>query len=319
MENLNEIWQTSVNGQIYETDFAGLVEWIAEGSLHPQDKVRKGNLRWIEADKVPSLNRFFNAKQLELTNQVVTSTNFQNPALMQTQNFSVNSPQPVAPTFQVPPPPTFYKDLTPEAEKKYCAIHTDANAKYHCQTCSNYFCKACPTNGVCPMCGALCKTMDVPFAPQPVVQPPLPQTNPNQEVFIDEDVRKAAHWFYWKAALTVINSILIMAGVYWQFFLGLTIPQFLHGILIGVSQLEPSANVSPFQGVIFVISLIGSGLTVFFGYKAGQAKKWAIILGIIIFAFDGLLYLLTVSIFGILIHAYAIYSLSKGYSGCRSS
>src|SRR5215468_9216447 len=58
----NEFWQVEVNGQVYEADFAELTVWIAEGSLLPEDKVRRGNLRWIEARKVPPLVAFFNAK-----------------------------------------------------------------------------------------------------------------------------------------------------------------------------------------------------------------------------------------------------------------
>src|SRR6188508_452236 len=57
-----EIWQIEVGGQIYEAPFAELPDWIGEGSLHPDDKVRKGNLRWIEAKRVPLLVPFFNAK-----------------------------------------------------------------------------------------------------------------------------------------------------------------------------------------------------------------------------------------------------------------
>src|SRR5215470_13954562 len=60
--NTQEIWQVEVNGQVYEADFAELTAWIAEGSLQPDDKVRRGNLRWIEAKKVPPLVAFFNAK-----------------------------------------------------------------------------------------------------------------------------------------------------------------------------------------------------------------------------------------------------------------
>lgn len=317
MENSTEIWQTSVNGQIYETDFAGLIEWIAGGSLQPQDKVRKGNLRWIEADKVPALHRFFNAREFETTNQIVTSTNVQNSAPPQVQNFNVNQPHSVTQNFQTPPPPTFYKDLTSEAERKYCAIHTDADAKFLCQTCGNYFCKACPQNGSCPMCGAMCKAIEVSLVTTPSFPQPFPQANQNQEVFVDADIKSAANWFYWKAGLTVVNSILAIAGVYWQFFLGLTLPQLFHGILIGISEMSPDTNVKPFQGIVLLLSLFGSGLVGFFGYQAKQAKKWAFILGIVIFAFDGLLYLLTLSIFGILIHVYAIYSLSKAFSNCR--
>ena len=54
MENTSELWQAEVNGQIYEASFEELAQWIQEGALLPQDKVRRGNLRWIEAQKVPT-------------------------------------------------------------------------------------------------------------------------------------------------------------------------------------------------------------------------------------------------------------------------
>jgi hypothetical protein len=58
----------------YEAAFAELGDWIGEGSLLPQDKVRKGNLRWIEARRVPNLVPFFNAKEQGLPMPVMFST-----------------------------------------------------------------------------------------------------------------------------------------------------------------------------------------------------------------------------------------------------
>lgn len=77
--NPNEIWQVDVGGQVYEASFAELTQWVTEGSLLPQDKVRRGNLRWLDAIKVPALYGFFNAKELgiapPLLPQVTTATN----------------------------------------------------------------------------------------------------------------------------------------------------------------------------------------------------------------------------------------------------
>lgn len=56
-----EIWQVEANSQIYHGSFAELSTWIQEGSLLRADRVRKGNLRWIEAGRVPSLAAVFNA------------------------------------------------------------------------------------------------------------------------------------------------------------------------------------------------------------------------------------------------------------------
>ena len=58
-----EIWQVEVGGQVYEADLAELATWVVDGALQPEDKVRRGNLRWIEARKVPLLVAHFNAKR----------------------------------------------------------------------------------------------------------------------------------------------------------------------------------------------------------------------------------------------------------------
>jgi hypothetical protein len=81
--NPNEIWQVDVGGQIYEASFAELAQWVTEGSLLPQDKVRRGNLRWLDAIKVPALYGFFNAKELGIAPPqllVTTSTNTETAA-----------------------------------------------------------------------------------------------------------------------------------------------------------------------------------------------------------------------------------------------
>ena len=73
-QNLQEIWQVDVSGEIYETDFENLADWIAEGALQPQDKVRRGNLPWREAGTVRLLNNFFNDKKKVVNSSVLTTS-----------------------------------------------------------------------------------------------------------------------------------------------------------------------------------------------------------------------------------------------------
>src|SRR5215207_5250585 len=73
-ESSQEIWQVKVGGQVYEAPFGELSDWINEGSLLPGDKVRKRNLRWIEARRVPTLVPFFNAKEQGLPLPIVVNT-----------------------------------------------------------------------------------------------------------------------------------------------------------------------------------------------------------------------------------------------------
>lgn len=94
--DFQETWQIDVGGQIYEANFEVMTQWIFEGSLLPQDMVRRGNLRWIEARKVPALLKFFNAKEQGLPPPVFASTTDANASIenqtVQTQNFAPTQP-----------------------------------------------------------------------------------------------------------------------------------------------------------------------------------------------------------------------------------
>ena len=168
-ENQSEIWQVEVGGQIYEAPLGELPGWIDEGSLQPEDKIRKGNLRWIEARKVPTLVPFFNAKEkgepLPLV-QTYTRAESIEPGLDENNTPSPElrpiDPIPSTPrTQQVP----FQSNSIPQDSRplsvETCSIHREATAFYICGSCSNKFCKACPSSyggnvKICPNCGAMC-------------------------------------------------------------------------------------------------------------------------------------------------------------------
>lgn len=146
-----EIWQVEAGGKVYDTSFDEMTTWIAEGSLLRIDRVRKGNLRWIEAGKVPALTEFFNAKDAAApAAPVITSTTTEILGVAPQVNEFTNAP---------PSMPS--ADPTGEP---VCAVHADAPAAYQCDTCANTFCKACPsaygsTVRICPFCGAMCSSM----------------------------------------------------------------------------------------------------------------------------------------------------------------
>jgi hypothetical protein len=183
--NPNDIWQVEVGGQVYEAPFAELGDWIGEGSLLPQDKVRKGNLRWIEARRVPSLVPFFNAKEQGLPMPVLFSTtdagatanvieqaapveNF--PPAEPAHPIAINNfaavdspasliPDPIEHSIAVPAEPQ-----TTVHDPNFCAIHTGVPTVFLCDGCGTGFCKVCPKSyggsvRICPYCGALCRAL----------------------------------------------------------------------------------------------------------------------------------------------------------------
>lgn len=163
MENTNELWQAEVNGQVYEASFDDLAQWIQEGALQPQDKVRRGNLRWIEANKVPALFGYFNAMTLGVNQTAVQTINAASGQADFTKLEGIN-----------------------------CVLHNEIEAKFYCETCINYFCHDCPKtagglSNCCPLCGAICSPL------QAEEEPPVLETNIVEDQFVPPEVKHAAH------------------------------------------------------------------------------------------------------------------------------
>jgi hypothetical protein len=113
-----------------------LIEWIADGSVLPADKVRRGNLRWIEAAKVPILAQHFRLPRKD------------------GQGARSNAESKQASGSQ--------REFEPVAQLDVCRIHSDRDAFYMCPGCGGSFCRDCPKSyggnvRICPVCGGMCK------------------------------------------------------------------------------------------------------------------------------------------------------------------
>ena len=197
--DFQEVWQIDVGGQVYEANFEVVANWIFEGSLLPQDMVKRGNLRWIEAQKVPALLQFFNAKEQGMPPPVFASmTNalnqppqnqFAPPQNLTANQFQTSINQPPVNNFQPPnqfdaPPvvqnfapqnnwqePQQFNQFNEPAPQNFeyvpadfCTMHPETQAIYACDTCANSFCRACPKSyggnvKICPFCGAMCNSI----------------------------------------------------------------------------------------------------------------------------------------------------------------
>jgi hypothetical protein len=58
-ESRPEIWQAEIDETVHTLSFDELAALISSGMLLPGDKVRRGNLRWLEAGRVPALDAYF--------------------------------------------------------------------------------------------------------------------------------------------------------------------------------------------------------------------------------------------------------------------
>jgi hypothetical protein len=177
MANPNENWQVDVNGEVYDTDFTELTNWVLESSVLPTDKVRRGNLRWLEAGKVPMLREFFNSKgtgaeqiQVNVYSGTENNAEINDPGeQLRDEETGENKNDESHPKEELVNAFTNGPEAGPVAEEsgaEFCTIHNEVPSEFVCQACSHYFCGACPnTYGAsvktCPYCGGICKKKEV--------------------------------------------------------------------------------------------------------------------------------------------------------------
>jgi hypothetical protein len=152
MQNFQKVWQVESQGHIYEADFEELKQWIIEGGVLPTDRVKRGNLRWVAAEKVPELYNFFNSDDFT--------------AAFQTE-VGITKSEPINEDFQTQ---FAFQAASEEAtsesgEEKVCFSHRDSEAFFACDVCKRNYCKTCPnsfggTVKLCPKCGGLCRNIN---------------------------------------------------------------------------------------------------------------------------------------------------------------
>ncbi len=112
-------------------------------------------------------------------------------------------------------------------------------------------------------------------------------------------VRNGGRWFYWIAGLSAVNFVFFAVGSDTGFALGTAIDWFLQGILEELA--DPSFG--------WIAHVVVIALFAFLGVRATAGAQWAFIVGGLLYALDGLLFLLVGGWIGIAVHAFALFSI----------
>ena len=117
-----------------------------------------------------------------------------------------------------------------------------------------------------------------------------------------------ATWFYWIAALSLINSVVILMGSEWSFIIGLGVTLFVDGVAANVAQ-QAGAEAAPIiKATAFAVDFV----IVAFGIFAVKRQAWAYIMGMVLYAMDALLFLLAGDMLSIAFHAFALACIFNG-------
>lgn len=134
-----------------------------------------------------------------------------------------------------------------------------------------------------------------------------------QHAQLNHRYQSAAKWFYWIAALTLITSVISLMGGGWRFFLSLGVTQVIDAFGAGLSQNFGNAT----KVIAIVLDIFVTAIFAGFGLLASKRQLWAYVLGMVVFLLDGLLSLAFFDILGILVHAYVLFVMFRGFQAGR--
>ncbi|MEN6355984.1 MAG: hypothetical protein ABFD83_02740 [Armatimonadota bacterium] len=146
-----------------------------------------------------------------------------------------------------------------------------------------------------------------PVMNQPAVATYQPQPNPNTAVKLsvyDAAIKSGGNWFYWIAGLSLINTVVALAGMDWGFVIGLGFTLLLD---MAIREYGGYATI-----ILLPINLIIVGMYVVFGYFACRRARWAFITGIILYGLDTLLVIVARDWLMIAFHAFALFCVGRG-------
>ncbi len=126
----------------------------------------------------------------------------------------------------------------------------------------------------------------------------------------------SATWFYTVAGLSVVNSIIILFNGSWSFLFGLGVTQLSDGIVLGIAEEAPNLAIGA-KVVGFGFVLLTAGLYVMFGKQAKKGKQWAYIVGMSLYALDGLIVLAIQDFLGVAFHVWVLFALRGGLKASK--
>jgi hypothetical protein len=127
---------------------------------------------------------------------------------------------------------------------------------------------------------------------------------------LEKQLKGGGSWFYWIAGLSLVNSVMALSGSGTRFVLGLGITQIFDELAQGMGS---GAGLA----VAVVLDLLTAAVLVFFGVFANKRHAWSFIVGMALYAFDGLIYLIAQKWLGVGFHAFVLFCLFRGFKACR--
>jgi hypothetical protein len=117
-------------------------------------------------------------------------------------------------------------------------------------------------------------------------------------------VTSGAACFHWIAGLTLLNSMVVLSRRSLHFVIAL-------GVTTAVDEKAKGLGAT---GVALDLLINGMIAGVFFwlGHLAGRRIRWAFLVGMVLYGFDGVLLFAAKDMLSVALHAYSLFAISRG-------
>ncbi|MDF2613320.1 MAG: hypothetical protein K0S71_1106 [Clostridia bacterium] len=120
---------------------------------------------------------------------------------------------------------------------------------------------------------------------------------------LEGQFKNGVSWFYWIAGLSIINTVTYLMGMDWSFIAGLGVTQMID---VFTESLYGSIRV-----IALFINFLLAGFFAFLGYLTRKRRNWVIILGVVLYSLDTIIFIFFQDWISVAFHGLAIYSFIK--------
>lgn len=147
---------------------------------------------------------------------------------------------------------------------------------------------------------------------QPSITPTIEQQAAQQKLVLEARARNGANWFFWIGGLSIINTIIYLAGGTISFIIGLGATQLVDGVIAAtIEELGPT-SATIMHLFAFGIDVGLAGIFIVAGLLSRKKYRWALISGMVLYVLDALIFILVGDWLGLIFHALALWGLWGG-------
>jgi hypothetical protein len=130
-----------------------------------------------------------------------------------------------------------------------------------------------------------------------------------EKIKLENAAKGGSSWLIWVGVLSIVNTILSLTKGGLTFFIGLGATQIVDA-LPAILAKRGGADIATLQTVAVLFNFSLASVFIIFGLLAKRKQlKWALVVGMVLYALDGLIFIWAKDWFGLAFHAFALFMM----------